>query len=66
MANSTFAVGSVVVNFGEKAMVVAHFKSAHEGEFEENGWPILRLLGANGKPRGGKWLADPAKCEAAK
>lgn len=64
MANS-ISLGSVVVNFGTTAQVVGFFKSAHEGDFTENGWPILRALGANGKPRGGKWVADPAKCETA-
>ena len=57
------SLGSVVVNFGTTAKVVGFFQSAHEGDFGENGWPILQALNAAGKPRGGKWLADPAKCE---
>jgi hypothetical protein len=61
---SNFPVGAVVVNFGQTAKVVGHFSSAH-GLVEETGWPILKALGADGKPRGGKWLADPSKCEVA-
>jgi len=63
---SNFPVGSVVVNFGVRAKVVALFASAHGVTVEETGWPILKALGADGKARGGKWLADPAKCEAAR
>jgi hypothetical protein len=57
-----FAVGSVVVNFNTTAVVVGHFAAACGEPVAETGWPILRAIGASGKPRGGKWLADPAKC----
>ena len=60
-----FELGAVVVNFGQTAKVVGHFSSSF-GLVEETGWPILKALGADGKPHGGKWLADPAKCEAAR
>lgn len=58
-----FPLGSVVVNFGTTAKVVGHFAAADGRPCQETGWPILKALGANGKPRGGKWLADPSKCE---
>jgi uncharacterized membrane protein len=64
MANN-FAVGSVVVNFGVTAKVVALFASADGRPCDETGWPVLKRLGRNGRPSGGKWVADPAKCEAA-
>lgn len=57
-----FTVGSTVRNFNTTAKVVALFSSPH-GTVEETGWPILREIGANGRLRGGKWVADPAKCE---
>jgi hypothetical protein len=60
MANN-FSVGAVVVNFGITAKVVAVFSRPFA--CEENGWPILKAIGPDGKARGGKWLADPAKCE---
>lgn len=58
MAN--FELGQVVVNFNTTAVVVGFFTR------DGSGWPILKALGANGKPRGGKWIADPAKCEVVK
>jgi hypothetical protein len=63
MANN-FSLGSVVVNFGTTAKVVGFF--ARDFDCAENGWPILKAIGANGKPRGGKWVADPSKCEVAR
>lgn len=65
MANG-LTVGSVVVNFGVTAKVVALFAAADGRPCAEAGWPILKALGANGKPRGGKWVADPGKCEVAR
>lgn len=66
MANN-FSLGSVVRNFGQTAQVVGFWTAAAPTGFvdEMAGWPILKAIGANGKPRGGKWVADPAKCEAA-
>jgi hypothetical protein len=61
----SFTVGSVVVNFGQTAKVVGLWKNAHGIDHEQDGWPILKALGANGKLRGGKWVADPSKCEVA-
>ncbi len=55
-----FSVGSVVVNFGQTAKVVGLFERG-----DMVGWPILKAIGRDGKPRGGKWVADPAKCEVA-
>lgn len=63
MAKS-LSLGSVVVNFGTTAKVVGHFH--RDFECAENGWPILKAIGADGKPRGGKWVADPDKCEVAR
>jgi len=62
---SNFPVGSVVVNFGVTAKVVALFASASGQPCQETGWPILKRLGRNGKASGGKWVADPSKCEVA-
>ena len=61
-----FTLGSVVVNFGQTAKVVGFWKAAAPAGFvdEMTGWPILKGLGADGKARGGKWVADPSKCEA--
>lgn len=64
MANG-LSVGAVVVNFGVTAKVVALFASADGRPCDQAGWPILKALSADGKPRGGKWVADPAKCEVA-
>jgi hypothetical protein len=64
MANN-LSVGSVVVNFGTTAKVVGFFAAADGKPSAEAGWPILKAMGANGKPRGGKWVADPSKCEVA-
>ena len=63
MANN-FSVGSVVRNFGQTAKVVGLF-SAASGVSDMDGWPILKALSADGKARGGKWVADPTKCEVA-
>lgn len=60
-----FPVGAVVVNFGQTAKVVGLFVSASGLPSDQDGWPILKAIGANGKPRGGKWVADPSKCEMA-
>jgi hypothetical protein len=65
MANN-FTVGAVVVNFGQTAKVVGLWQAADGRWCDQTGWPILKALGANGKPRGGKWVADPTKCEVAK
>lgn len=55
-----FPVGSVVMNLNTVALVVGVWNPP-EGITE--GWnsPILRELGRNGKPRGGKWVASPDK-----
>ena len=63
MAN--FELGSVVVNFGLTAKVVGLFKSASGLPTVHDGHPILREVGPTGRLRGGKWLADPAKCQPA-
>ena len=63
MANLT--VGSVVRNFGTTAKVVGLFRSADGAPSDYDGHPILREIGQNGRLRGGKWVADPAKCEVA-
>lgn len=64
MANG-LSVGAVVVNFGTTAKVVGFFAAADGRPCDQTGWPILREIGAKGRPRGGKWVADPNKCEAA-
>lgn len=64
MANG-LSLGAVIVNFGTTAKVVGFFSAADGRACDQSGWPILKALGANGKPRGGKWVADPAKCEPA-
>jgi hypothetical protein len=61
MAN--FELGQVVVNFGTTAKVVGFFRSADGSPSEHDGQPILRQVGPNGRLRGGKWVADPTKCE---
>jgi hypothetical protein len=63
MANN-FTVGSVVRNFGTTAKVVGFFAAADGKPCDQTGWPILKALRADGKARGGKWVADPSKCEA--
>ena len=63
MAN--FEIGQVVVNFGQTAKVVGLFTSASGFPSDQDGWPILKAVGPSGKLRGGKWVADPSKCEAA-
>ena len=67
MTLSTLSIGSVVVNFGQTAKVVGFWTAAAPTGFvdEMAGWPILKAIGANGKVRGGKWVADPTKCEPA-
>lgn len=55
-----FSVGQVVRNFNITAVVVGIWTAA---DGSQGGHPILRELGPNGKPRWGKWVADPAKCE---
>jgi hypothetical protein len=64
MANN-FSLGSVVVNFGQTAKVVGIWQAADGLPDDQAGWPILKAIGANGKLRGGKWVADPTKCEVA-
>jgi len=66
MTLSSLSLGSVVVNFGMTAKVVGFFQAASGQQAEETGWPILKAIGRDGKARGGKWLADPSKCEPAK
>ena len=64
MAN--FQIGQVVVNFGTTAMVVGLFQAASGQASAHDGHPILRALSADRRRFvGDKWLADPAKCEAA-
>lgn len=63
---ASFSLGATVVNFGMTAKVVGFFQAADGQPTTETGWPILKAIGANGKPRGGKWLADPVKCEVAR
>lgn len=55
------ALGNVVVNFGTVARVVG-FHAVGVAGHPSNGDPILRQIGINGRLRGGKWVADPAKC----
>ncbi len=63
MANGNFAVGSVVVNFGVTAMVVALFDRPGT---DHDGHPVLRALSADRRRFVGcKWVADPTKCEVA-
>jgi hypothetical protein len=65
MANTNSpALGATVVNFSTTARVVGFFK-ASAGVSQMDGWPILREVGASGRLRGGKWVADPSKCSAA-
>lgn len=61
MAN--FTLGATVVNFGQTAKVVGFMDRPG---MDVHGWPILKAVGRDGKARGGKWVADPSKCEAAK
>lgn len=65
MAFATLELGSVVVNFGLVCQVVGLFKAADGYPCAEAGWPILREL-REGRPVGGKWVADPAKCSPAR
>lgn len=60
---TTFTIGSIVRNFNTTAKVVGFFQTA---DGRQTGELILKAIGANGKPRGGKWVADPAKCEEAR
>jgi hypothetical protein len=62
---SLFSLGARVVNFGITAQVVGHWVNAHGIDHDQDGWPILKAIGRDGRPRGGKWVADPSKCEAA-
>jgi hypothetical protein len=63
MAASLLSLGSVVRNFNTTAKVVGFFQAADGGACEMGGWPILKELAPSGRVRGGKWVADPAKCE---
>jgi hypothetical protein len=47
-------LGAVVLNFNTVARVVAYHAETRD--------PVLKQLGTNGRLRGGKWLADAAKC----
>ena len=47
------------------AKVVGFFSSSDGRPCDQTGWPILKAIGANGKARGGKWVADPTKTEVA-
>ena len=62
---STLQLGSVVVNFGTTAKVVGFWQAADGLPADQSGWPILKALGANGKTKGGKWVANPELCKAA-
>lgn len=63
----TFSLGSLVVNFGTTAMVVGFFQAADGQPSVHDGHPILRAVSADRRRFvGDKWVADPAKCEAAK
>ena len=53
MANQTFQIGSFVVNLANTPAVVVG---------ENHGDPILRAIRMDGKPYGGRWVADAAKC----
>lgn len=64
MAN-VLSLGSVVVNFNTTAKVVGFWQAADGRPCDQSGWPILKALGANGKPRGGKWVANPELCTVA-
>lgn len=59
---NTLTLGARVENFNTPAIVVGFFVAADGGTCPQAGWPILRAVGANGRPRGGKWIADPSKC----
>lgn len=48
-----FVLGNVVRDFGFVALVVGH---------DAAGAPILRTMRHDGRVKGGKWTADPAKC----
>lgn len=63
MANA-LTLGSVVLNFGTTAKVVGFWTAADGLPSDQAGWPILKALGANGKPKGGKWVANPELCKA--
>lgn len=54
-------LGTVVVNFGVKAVVVGFFKAA-AGTSDVDGWPMLEAVNDDGKTGGGKWMADPKLC----
>ena len=64
MQNATFqiadgsfiAIGHQVVNFNTNAVMIGVHTDANG---EQN--PILRQI-VNGKLKGGKWVANPAKC----
>lgn len=56
------SLGSLVVNFSTTARVVGFFAAVDGRPCAEAGWPILRQVGASGRLRGGRWVADPAQC----
>ncbi|MGE0430532.1 MAG: hypothetical protein AB7P11_21220 [Hydrogenophaga sp.] len=53
MAQQTFPIGTFVVNLTSQPAIVVG---------EHHGDPVLRSVRANGKPFGGKWVANPALC----
>lgn len=53
MAQQTFPIGTFVVNLAHTPAVVVG---------EHHGDPILRAIRADGKPKGGRWVADASKC----
>jgi hypothetical protein len=61
--NNNLRIGDTVKNFGTTARVVGFFSVAGMTT-EHDGDPILRELSpVTGRLRGGKWVADPSKCE---
>lgn len=54
MAQQTFPIGTFVVNLAHTPAVVVG---------ENHGDPILRAIRADGKPKGGRWVADAARCQ---
>lgn len=53
MAQQTFPIGTFLVNLAHTPAVVVG---------ENHGDPVLRAINAAGKARGGRWVADAAKC----
>ena len=55
MTNTTFSIGTLVINFGITATVVGYHETAYT--HEHTGLLILE------SPEIGRWIADPGKCE---